>query len=388
MLRRCASSQHFLSRRLALPLYTRFLDHSLGVGSPPTSPSSDPVADLEAAVRPALTPTGALDDLDAWRHNLFFLAWLRSAYLDRKHCASPALAEAEQLHALRPDALLRFSRACELFGLDRARASSGAWRPNPPDVATRRMRRLRDRARADGRIDGWSLEDVIEAAGGCVAGRGPFNVFCERHHVHEFLTLELVDALADRLAASAKAAVSAATVSNAGSPGTPTVAEIGAGSGHLAFHLGGRLAERGVRFFASDARPRRSPFSRSGRVDAECYRTTLQRRRPHVVLCAWMPMGVDWTEDLRRAGVFEYLLLGEADNGNCGHNWRTFGNPAFADGAPADGAGRISEPPFSADGYDKSYLDDLSRLMLQRFDSEEYPSGSSRAVAFRRRPNE
>ena len=37
-----------------------------------------------------------------------------------------------------------------------------------------------------------------------------------------------------------------------------------------------------------------------------------------------MPMGVDWSRAIRECDdVDEYLLLGEADDGSCGHLWYT-----------------------------------------------------------------
>ena len=48
-----------------------------------------------------------------------------------------------------------------------------------------------------------------------------------------------------------------------------------------------------------------------------------------IVLCRWMPMGEDWTKEFRDGGVDEYILIGECDDGNCGHNWLTWGNKAY-----------------------------------------------------------
>ena len=47
--------------------------------------------------------------------------------------------------------------------------------------------------------------------------------------------------------------------------------------------------------------------------------TTPQSRL--IVLCSWMPPGQDWTKDFRNERqVEEYILIGEADDGTCGHN--------------------------------------------------------------------
>jgi len=115
-----------------------------------------------------------------------------------------------------------------------------------------------------------------------------------------------------------------------------------------------------------------------------------------IVLCSWMPPGQDWTADFRRpintdiaaaakdehsdySGkeaterlVEEYILIGEADDGTCGHNWHTWGNPDFKseDAAPRD-----------LNGYERVDLSDLSSLQFSRFDCER--SSESVTVSFR-----
>ena len=50
-------------------------------------------------------------------------------------------------------------------------------------------------------------------------------------------------------------------------------------------------------------------------------------------------MGDDWTAAWRHSPrLREYILIGEAETGCCGHNWKTFGNAAFRDGDDDDGA--------------------------------------------------
>ena len=56
-----------------------------------------------------------------------------------------------------------------------------------------------------------------------------------------------------------------------------------------------------------------------------------QQQQQVIILCSWMPMGQDWSQLFRDANVDEYILIGEADDGSCGHNWSTWGNPAFRD---------------------------------------------------------
>ena len=96
-----------------------------------------------------------------------------------------------------------------------------------------------------------------------------------------------------------------------------------------------------------------------------------------IVLCSWMPMGQDWTSHFRSAKVDEYILIGEADDGSCGDNWLTWGNPAFYDG---DG---VPTPSYVKEGYQRLDMDPLTKYQFSSFDLKN--SKSSKTVSFRRR---
>jgi hypothetical protein len=141
--------------------------------------------------------------------------------------------------------------------------------------------------------------------------------------------------------------------------------------------------------------------------------STRRRHRPRprvTVLCSWMPMGLDWTARFRCHEVDEYVLVGECDDGQCGHNWETWGNPHFRDddqrGATDNDERDGSVDPYSAsterrelvdseswqtsirpphvvDGYERRDLDFLAPHQFSRYDSRASKSG--RTVSFRRR---
>jgi hypothetical protein len=142
--------------------------------------------------------------------------------------------------------------------------------------------------------------------------------------------------------------------------------------------------------------------------------STRRRHRPRprvTVLCSWMPMGLDWTARFRRHEVDEYVLVGECDDGQCGHNWETWGNPHFRDDddqrgatdndeqddsvgpesksterreiADSDAAQTTLRPPHAIDGYERRDLDFLAPYQFSRYDSRVCKSG--RTVSFRRR---
>ena len=95
----------------------------------------------------------------------------------------------------------------------------------------------------------------------------------------------------------------------------------------------------------------------------------------------------------------EYILIGEADDGTCGDNWETWGNPTFLpDASEMDdqqtnkseetkeaGPSRQSDnllPPHAVDGYDRWDMDTLCKYQFSRFDCAV--SRSSKTVSFRK----
>ena len=112
-----------------------------------------------------------------------------------------------------------------------------------------------------------------------------------------------------------------------------------------------------------------------------------------IVLCSWMPPGHDWTADFRKPQssihapgesgvgmVEEYILIGECDDGTCGHNFLTWGNPDAYEGEDS-----IPAAPYAEDGYQRVELEDLSLMQISRFDCKR--SSESKTVTFRRGVN-
>mmetsp|Transcript_35402 Transcript_35402/g.105838 ORF Transcript_35402/g.105838 Transcript_35402/m.105838 type:complete len:323 (+) Transcript_35402:329-1297(+) len=227
---------------------------------------------------------------------------------------------------------------------------------------------------------GVPLGEVLEAAGGLVAGRNALNIWMERRGVYELLTTELVGALGGYL--RGRLARLGRRLGR-----RPRLLEAGAADGHLVAHLRASLAgERGeaavADVFACDdfstAAPGGVRAARSRGVEQLGYWEALAEHKPDMVVCAWMPMGVDWSHAFRHTPtVREYLLLGEADDGSVGHLWRTWGNPAFR---PPTAPPSLP-PPYLADGWERADLPEIGRWMLNRFDSDLDPHGS-RAVSF------
>ena len=137
-------------------------------------------------------------------------------------------------------------------------------------------------------------------AGGLDAERTLWRTFAETA-LHEVLTRELLDALVSHLSQALDRCERAGVAQ-------PTILEVGAGSGMLAFHLRQRLEGRAHVVAVDDCS---SHIARRGEVHVLDQATALGQFAPQIVLASWMPSGCDWTAGFRAcASVREYLLLG------------------------------------------------------------------------------
>ena len=96
-------------------------------------------------------------------------------------------------------------------------------------------------------------------------------------------------------------------------------------------------------------------------------------RKYHIIaICSWMPMGIDWTQEMRDNGVDKCILIGECDDGKCGDNWLTFGNAEFRDEIYLDvEESKARTPkvvaPYKADGFERM---DLKKISLFQYSLE------------------
>lgn len=128
------------------------------------------------------------------------------------------------------------------------------------------------------------------------------------------------------------------------------------------------------------------------------YAPKQNEQRRLIVLCSWMPPTIDFTADFRQRVnedsmsddtrlVEEYILIGEADNGTCGHNWYTWGNYMFHPDHTEDEDDESNNQPqpfYERDGYKRVDLEELSSLQFSRFDCSR--SKESMTVSFRHSP--
>jgi len=270
---------------------------------------------------------------------------------------------------------------------------------------------------------------------GQISHSGPLNAYFEmrrREDSYELWTKDYVFGLAqyllDRIAEMDRHAASSSTQST---PPTETIIlDVGAGDGRLVFFL--RKAMKEIRasnppeqqslptIIATDDGSWKAPIYNNHHIQVEQLsaiqaldkygpKTVTQKEGDAktssrlIVLCSWMPPGHDWTVDFRRpvddaigatgdeSGdgggvervVDEYILVGEADDGTCGHNWYTWGNQDFA--SEHDEDEKPKDAPYVLDGYKRVDLGELSNLQFSRFDCKR--SSESKTVSFRRGQN-
>ena len=250
------------------------------------------------------------------------------------------------------------------------------------------------------------LEDILEVAtGGHVVHCGPFNTVCEEADIYQMWTQEYVEQLGIYL-------MDRSSSHNGASGGKETlVIDVGAGDGLLIHFLKDFCLARKKQQEKQpkDARTNNSNNYRStmptfiatddgswgifAKADVEKLNVhdTLSKYVMHkeegdnrevIILCSWMPMGVDWSKLFRDANVDEYILIGEADDGSCGHNWETWGNAAFASQESTNSRPPAAMPPYQMNGYQRWDMDILSQFQFSRFDNAV--SRSSKTVSFRK----
>ena len=264
-----------------------------------------------------------------------------------------------------------------MFGMEKWKRLGSGGDPGTDEKA--RMAAIAKITEAKGHLRTLTTLEIFEAAGCAIGSRGTFNAWCEAHDTFEFFTSDFVAALASHLRR---------TLPNGG-----MVLELGAGNGRLSYFLRRKLKGSEVTVVATDkgtwGLKRKDQLGAASAVKKMDFAKALEQHRPDVVLVSWMPMGTDWSAAIRATpSVSEYVLVGEADDGCCGDNWLTWGNPHFAPGATrtspaAAGTTAPPQPPYALEGWTRHALPEVDKFQLSRYDSEDFV-GNSCSVAFRR----
>ena len=213
-----------------------------------------------------------------------------------------------------------------------------------------------------------SLEEALVAARPQLQAvwGSPFGYYVQNAiHFAEVLTLESVQAIALYLRERHRALGS-----------TTPILEVGAGSGRLGALLNRSGLLEGVRVVPTDKTPNAGP----GDVYTGCSdvpfpvealeaEAALRTYRPALVLCAWMSCGMDWSPTFRKAGVAEYLLIGDLGDGGTD--------------------GMCYSLSYEHPGYTRAVVEEISRELLVIDDALDAPLdeegyGRACAVAYRR----
>ena len=390
-----------------------------GTGQTPPPQQNPHMEALERYLRPVLVPNEEWRDVTRWMFHTRFLKFARSELLVAQHGAA-LRAALDKYPKLRrgPQISTAASTIKILLGAEQDKAKAElksvtlpttqsiirafrmqSWnRKKDPDAIWNRMEELA--SSLDGEvvsIPGTSLrvadidpgastadlsiEDILELSGGHVASCGPFNVLCEECEIFQFWTKEYIQELGEYLIKRQREGCSSTLVLDVGS-GDGLLAQLLREEFHNRTYLEGSSMYKKVEMPQVIAIDNGSWKIRTVSDVQKADATSIQQyteEYDHVIcLCSWMPMGQDWTAAFRDAGVDEYILIGEYDDGNCGDNWETWGNAEFR---REDDDRRHT--PHKSDGYKRFNLTSLSQQHgFSRFDSAD--SANSMTVSFRK----
>jgi len=181
-------------------------------------------------------------------------------------------------------------------------------------------------------------------------------VACGNEHGQPYYlipTLELVRALCDWLCVVAVSAQRPLRV-----------LEVGAGDGALAHHLQIALEARHapITIVATDSMSRGLHPVPGAHISCRDATEAVTEHEPQIVLCAFMPLGMDWTRSFRACESVEaYLLLGETDDGCCGRPWATWGYLCDGD----DDAAQLSVSSTSGSESDELDNDQAQKQVVE-----------------------
>ena len=383
-------------------LVNRTFDRMFGPDKTPNHPNPD-LAILERYLRPILVPNEKWSDVQRWMFHVRFLKFARTEYLRARYAQDlksamdryPKLQRGPQIK-LRGPLRSWLSGSPEKVDYQSVQLPSSStvikafkmtdWkRTKGVDAVWKGMTALTNRLNGqsisipgssmrfpiledDTDLKHLSVEDILELAGGHVASCGPFNALCDHCNIFQLWTQEYINGLADYLGERSRS--------------NTVILDVGAGDGLLGKLLREQLHRRYRRDIPDVIAIDDGSWHIRTKADVEKMSVAKAVKKyassNHViVLCSWMPAGVDWTALFRKERVDEYILIGESDDGNCGDNWETWGNPEFRD---SDDTNTL--PPFKADGYEASTLKSLTPHSFSIFDSRD--SSNSTTVSFRR----
>jgi hypothetical protein len=195
----------------------------------------------------------------------------------------------------------------------------------------------------------------------------------DRFMKREIITKEYIKKLGDYL------------IGRAADGDSAIILELGAGDGRLAHFLREYFISAGqttIQYFAVDNQSGARGEEESGGeppvflVEETDVAEALKKYSPKIVIAAWMPIGTDWTKQIRDTkSVEEYILIGHPYDEVCGSRWDTWGidkNNLHA-GIAA---------PYENDGFSLNELKAISKDQLSFIARSDHPT---RTISFVRK---
>jgi len=375
------------------------------------------VAEVEKLLLPILHPKSddpLRVDLSHVQRDIRFRSWIRNLYLNAKYSKTEVMKNAETDLSREQLEIPSFGRLVKIFNLEK-------WNRHPEHKENELQLALMKALRNDCvTVYDWSLEDVLECIGCCVVGLNEFNVTCEKMKIYDYVTKEYISQLSTYLYKRSR------EIKKEKGKDKVTILEVGAGSGRLGSSLKSeierkRKKELKIELIMTDLGTWKLPVvgKYKDQVLRMDYKQAVEEFNPDIILCSWMPLGEDWSWCFRhKETVSEYILMGETDDGCCGHKWLTWGyreNPEELD-SPFDfkhdedkseysldffdwvgrqfkrekdailnkyDAEKINTTPYEMDGFSRNLLEEPSMFQICRYDKEQY-AANSKTVSFKR----
>ncbi len=190
----------------------------------------------------------------------------------------------------------------------------------------------------------------------------------ERHSTFELWNEEYLNGLAEYLAQS----ITRLDLTTEGDSEEPIVIlEAGAGDGRLTHFLQqklDRLIPGKVKIIACDSGTQIEGggswnTNATFPVEKMDQKEAIEKHKPKIVICSWMMPNQDLSRDFRVPSVEEYLLIGKADSGISGEEWKTWGNDT---GLEDEGVKDL--PPYEKDGFGRQRLEEVSDKQISKLD--------------------
>lgn len=146
------------------------------------------------------------------------------------------------------------------------------------------------------------------------------------------------------------------------------ILEVAAGNGRLTYFLRQRLEKifpGKFELFATDSGTEKYIIDFS--VEKLNHKEAIKKYCPDIIICSWMPMGIDLSVDFRKEkNLKEYILIGPARLGIIGTFWETWG---ISHVERKNIFGKSILPLYEEDGFKYSELSHINKYQICKMDT-------------------